>query len=376
MTHYEDLTPYTYTAREDGVGALLNVGWLEPGHRYETGPVDEQLVAALHVLLADRRHHAHQMRGIHECNLCPYEPDDEIRYYPVASGLALVGSYEFHVTGLDGTGYAAPSLVLHYVVVHGYRPPGAFRAAVMAAVLPEDAPRSARVSVGLEEPDTRRRGDERGDRVVSAYFWGETPDTDLAKEVTLRFGDHDDQDRPGVLVNQTGCYWTGSGFPVTAVVGGDRDEPLSVRGARFTAWQGDLLVGHGRVRRGADERPERLGTYRELHGDDPSLPSLHDHLGAYDDATRRRLAFYLLLAMPTGEAVMGTDADVVDGEPIALTSSARTDGDWYWRGDLAHYVLKHGLALPPEFEEHVRLQGGLAPLVDEADALALVRLFQ
>jgi hypothetical protein len=43
----------------------------------------------------------------------------------------LLGAAEIHVDGDDGSAYAAPSLIVHYVREHGYRPPRQFRAAVL-----------------------------------------------------------------------------------------------------------------------------------------------------------------------------------------------------------------------------------------------------
>jgi hypothetical protein len=59
-----------------------------------------------------------QTRGIHCCPFCKGE-------------VLPTGSYEMRVAGACEV-YAAPSLVHHYVVAHGYRPPDEFIAAVMA----------------------------------------------------------------------------------------------------------------------------------------------------------------------------------------------------------------------------------------------------
>ncbi len=38
---------------------------------------------------------------------------------------------------------------------------------------------------------------------------------------------------------------------------------------------------------------------------------------------------------------------------MAETGSIKTDGTWWWREDLAHYVRRHHLRLAPEFLAHV-----------------------
>jgi len=60
------------------------------------------------------------------------------------------------------------------------------------------------------------------------------------------------------------------------------------------------------------------------------------------------------------------------GENLVGCSSLFTDGSWVWRCDLGHYVGRHGVTLPLEFVERMRLfdwkppvdvvDGSLAPL--------------
>lgn len=69
------------------------------------------------------------------------------------------------------------------------------------------------------------------------------------------------------------------------------------------------------------------------------------------DRERRRLAIYLLEA-PQIRFTMERIPDVLDGEDVPLTGGLRSDGVWFWRSDLAHYVLKYGVAVPEEFLAH------------------------
>ncbi|ONI84449.1 hypothetical protein ALI144C_14930 [Actinosynnema sp. ALI-1.44] len=109
MTYYADLTPYRYTLADQ---AMVNVGWLEPGHEYTRGHVPVRLVDALLKLGTRPRN---KLRGFHFCGFCNH----------------YRGSGEIHVVGPTGTRYAAPLLVIHYIFAHGYRPPAEFVDAVL-----------------------------------------------------------------------------------------------------------------------------------------------------------------------------------------------------------------------------------------------------
>ena len=111
---FEDLTPYEDSRSVEGKGApALNVGWLDGGHSFPVGTTPPAAIERLRQLV--ERGPTHASRGPHFCDLCVL--DDESR----ASGDAQV-----RVVGADGTIYAAPSLIEHYVTAHRYRPPQAF----------------------------------------------------------------------------------------------------------------------------------------------------------------------------------------------------------------------------------------------------------
>ncbi|MCH0561409.1 hypothetical protein [Streptomyces sp. MUM 16J] len=129
MTYYPDMSPYSYdeTCRD-----MLNVGWLASNHGYTKGLVDDRVVEALKILGIA---YENQMRGIHHCEFCdagrPFYlagPDGETK--------VLLGSAEIRAVGGDGICYAAPNLILHYIVEHQYCPPEEFcQAAVRTAGL-------------------------------------------------------------------------------------------------------------------------------------------------------------------------------------------------------------------------------------------------
>ena len=131
VTHFEDGSPYEYQPQE---GPATNVGWLDAAHEYSKGPVSPEFVRLLSELCRAGVLH---MRGWHMCNLCV--PDEERRSYSdlvptlvkAEGGDYSVGHAEIRVPGLGGVMYAAPDMVIHYVVVHGYRPPDGFIEAVL-----------------------------------------------------------------------------------------------------------------------------------------------------------------------------------------------------------------------------------------------------
>jgi len=136
MTYFEDETPYSF-APSQGEGVVLNVGWLDGSRTYVQGAVPSDFVGRLRDLCASG---TTRTRGWHRCNVCP-----DGAPYPTAVERAdteryLVGDAEIRVVGQASVIYAAPTMVIHYVQDHGYRPPDDFIVAVL------DAP------PGLSEP--------------------------------------------------------------------------------------------------------------------------------------------------------------------------------------------------------------------------------
>ncbi|ODT55460.1 hypothetical protein ABS71_22880 [bacterium SCN 62-11] len=110
MAYYRDLTPCDYF---HGKG-LTAVGWLEPEHAFEAGPVPPPFLDALRRLLAFPWF-PFGMAGPHQCGFCKSVYGSE--------NLLVPGAYEL---------YASPAMILHYIEVHQYRPPQVFQEAVLA----------------------------------------------------------------------------------------------------------------------------------------------------------------------------------------------------------------------------------------------------
>ncbi len=128
MTYFEDGTPYRYLAEfEDG---SVNVGWLDATQPYATGDVPAGFAEGLVEL---SRKPVNLTRGWHFCNLCPKPPEPVPQPIMVKSpeGDFPVGHGEIRVEGRNGVRYAAPDMIAHYVLEHGYRPPEEFIEAVV-----------------------------------------------------------------------------------------------------------------------------------------------------------------------------------------------------------------------------------------------------
>jgi hypothetical protein len=117
MTWFEDLTQYTYLGSHPTTPPTLNVGWLSRDRHFAQGHVPQRFVSRLHELCAHAR--TRQTRGLHACELCPVLNNDN------------TGSAEIRAVGANGTRYAAPTLILHYVTEHSYAPPQVFVEAVL-----------------------------------------------------------------------------------------------------------------------------------------------------------------------------------------------------------------------------------------------------
>lgn len=75
------------------------------------------------------------MRGVHRCNLCGPESwsprFSDIPSMTIGGRDVLLGNCELWFPGEGSTIYAAPSLIIHYVTAHDYRPPKEFLKALM-----------------------------------------------------------------------------------------------------------------------------------------------------------------------------------------------------------------------------------------------------
>ena len=128
--YFADLTPNVY-GRTEPHPTILNVGWLSADHSLPRGAVDDQFVAALR-RLTDRPLNLY--RGSHLCEFCPRPPTilspGGLPMVNAPPGTRGNGEIRVHPKGIT---YVAPTLIFHYVSVHGYRPLEPFIDAVILA---------------------------------------------------------------------------------------------------------------------------------------------------------------------------------------------------------------------------------------------------
>jgi len=127
VTYFADLAPFTYLGPTKG--PALAVGWLEADHGYERGEVVLGVVEALERLFV----HAWEpicAGGWHDCSLCPRKPTDGPITREIAGRRELLGVKNLLLPAGDVI-YATPSLVIHYIEDHGYKPPDEFIKALL-----------------------------------------------------------------------------------------------------------------------------------------------------------------------------------------------------------------------------------------------------
>lgn len=165
MSYFEDLKPHTYSGKHLDA---LSVGYLSADHPYPKGDVSFEFLLKLSDVclnpLPDR------YMGQHSCEICPkgrLNDADLIRegrnLVEVVGGLereftmnaqalgALIDvrnrrrwvsnhasthkqancGTQFRVEA-NGRSFVGPTMILHYIIAHGYRPPDEFVAAVMS----------------------------------------------------------------------------------------------------------------------------------------------------------------------------------------------------------------------------------------------------
>jgi hypothetical protein len=129
MAFFCDLSEYHYS--EDGFReGTVNIGWLAKGHDFEKDVPSEEILAALweYTKIA-----VCITRGGHFCDLCGgnvliAEERDGIRL--------LLGTAEIRVFSDDGTIFAAPNALYHYVKEHSYKLHGQFISAIVSQRVP------------------------------------------------------------------------------------------------------------------------------------------------------------------------------------------------------------------------------------------------
>ncbi|MFF7633100.1 hypothetical protein ACFZB9_08105 [Kitasatospora sp. NPDC008050] len=145
---YPDLTPYSYanhgrdsfTDMTTGYRSVsftapyqrTNIGWLDAKEPWPAGSVPAAFAEKLQAVLAVQA--VNECLGHHDCDLCPDDPPADRQTWRRPGHLrACSGTGEIRVPAQPGgSAFAAPRLIGHYVLDHGYRPPQEFIDAVLA----------------------------------------------------------------------------------------------------------------------------------------------------------------------------------------------------------------------------------------------------
>jgi hypothetical protein len=102
------------------------------------------------------------------------------------------------------------------------------------------------------------------------------------------------------------------------------------------------------------KEPIQLGIYKELgYEDHPLAPSIAWVRGARRADHKAEVLAYLRAGHTTAFSP-GIQPDVFDPSKLAETRSVMTDGTYEWPELLAYYVEHYDIALPEDFEEHMR----------------------
>jgi len=156
--YYRDLSCYRYGEDDDidVFPAVKNIGWLDKAFNFEKGAVSADRVNKLREIIfldlknnEDKKNekyssesainvHCMHIRGsAYKCNLCSEEK--EILYDPLnlklyrGTNLMKAGLNEVCIPALKkGEFYSFPTMLLHYITEHSYKPPKDFLEALDA----------------------------------------------------------------------------------------------------------------------------------------------------------------------------------------------------------------------------------------------------
>jgi hypothetical protein len=128
--HYIEMSEYCHRL-PFALTEVKCVGWISPSHDYLTGQASSHFVEKLtHVILnkSDEFNvHVNVMRGILQCDFC----HRQVTLSSAGMRPRMLGMSELWIPSSAGW-FAAPSLIIHYTVDHGYLPPVEFGEAVLS----------------------------------------------------------------------------------------------------------------------------------------------------------------------------------------------------------------------------------------------------
>lgn len=146
MTYYKDLSEYMYRSSKEK--NIVNVGWIDGEHKYLKGDVTEYFIRALWEYI---KYPVNKTRGIHSDIALEGGMKKFVAKYQGYN--ILLGTAEIRVIDTkNNIVYAAPNLIIHYVINHHYIPPQNFIDAVINGPRPNsDEYRNVMKKIFLDE---------------------------------------------------------------------------------------------------------------------------------------------------------------------------------------------------------------------------------
>jgi len=131
MTYIKDLSKYDYLY-DCNTTNTKNIGWLDNVHGFSTGTVSDEVIKKLERI---SKISVNRTRGLHSCEICGSK---NIVIHHIDGEPFLVGDAEIRVFSAAGNIYAAPNMLLHYIINHNYMPPEEFLDAIISGPIPPD----------------------------------------------------------------------------------------------------------------------------------------------------------------------------------------------------------------------------------------------
>lgn len=124
---FSDLSQYSYYQPKPFVD-VFNVGWLGKGKPFPTGKPPNGFIKNLILAIESEDHikiSVNKIRSVHPCNICGEKNFKNIETK------TPIGSSEIWIPRTDGGFFAAPSMIVHYIIDHHYLPPHSFISSVL-----------------------------------------------------------------------------------------------------------------------------------------------------------------------------------------------------------------------------------------------------
>ena len=121
--YFEDFSIYSY--HPSGAGEnIVNIGWLEKGRPFKTCESANLILVEKLIQRFDDR--VVRTRGFHQCGFCK-KPRIPVIHTGKNGEKYSLGSAEFRIKSKSCEyTYAAPDLIIHYILEHNYCPPNDF----------------------------------------------------------------------------------------------------------------------------------------------------------------------------------------------------------------------------------------------------------